>query len=187
MIDFPKACVTIHHDARRKSLSRFEISELCMCLLKKLFSTQWTTVVTDKESAIAKGSKQRDPLSSLLFNSVLQFAMEDDLRTYFSRLRSTPHLRTHAHHAPSRIPSCSMFNVPFVPFPSLHSSSSASPSRSIATIPMRTRSRCPTSTSAPATWSEPGRLTDSMPNTQKRPVRSCYRQEPKDLTAVLIF
>ena len=91
--------------------------------------------------------------------------MEDNLRTYFSRLRSTPHLRTHAHHAPSRIPSCSMFNVPYVPFPSLHSSSSASPSRSIATIPMRTRSRCPTSTSAPATWSEPGRLTDSYSRT----------------------
>ena len=74
-----------------------------MCLLKKQNSSQWTTVVTDKESdefPIAKGSKQRDPLSSLLFNSVLQFAMEDDLRTYFSRLPLThscaPRTLTHS-------------------------------------------------------------------------------------------
>ena len=41
--------------------------------------------MTDKESAvfsIKRGTKQGDPVSSLLFNTVLQFALEDDLKRW---------------------------------------------------------------------------------------------------------
>ena len=44
--------------------------------------------MTDEESdefPIARESKQGDPLSSLLFKSVLRFALEDDLRTWRER------------------------------------------------------------------------------------------------------
>ena len=42
-------------------------------------------MLTDEESdefGIARGAKQGDPLSSLLFNSVLQSAMEKDIETW---------------------------------------------------------------------------------------------------------
>ena len=81
-VNFVKAFDTIHHDAMWKFLSKFGISEPHICLVKKLYSNQRATVVTDKESdefPIARRSKQGDQLSSLLFNSVLQFALEDDL------------------------------------------------------------------------------------------------------------
>ena len=41
--------------------------------------------MTDKESAvfqIKRGTKQGDPVSCLLFNTVLQFALEDDLKRW---------------------------------------------------------------------------------------------------------
>ena len=47
----------------------------------KLYADQRATVLTDVESdefRIARGATQGDPLSSLLFNSVLQSAMEKE-------------------------------------------------------------------------------------------------------------
>ena len=61
------------------------ISEQYICLQKKLYSDQRATVLADVESdefKIARGTKQRDPLSSLLFNSVLHSAMEKDVETW---------------------------------------------------------------------------------------------------------
>ena len=54
----------------------------CINLLKRLYTDQKATVLTDKESdvfEIKRGTKQGEPLSSLLFNTVLQAALEDDL------------------------------------------------------------------------------------------------------------
>ena len=50
--------------------------------LKKLFRDQKATVLTDEESdmfEIKKGTKLGDPLSSLLFNTVLQKALGKDI------------------------------------------------------------------------------------------------------------
>ena len=54
-------------------------------LLQRLYSQQEGTVLTDKESdvfPIKRGTKQGDPLSSLLFNTVLQFFLENDLKRW---------------------------------------------------------------------------------------------------------
>ena len=55
-------------------------------LLQRLYSQQEGTVVlTDKESdafPIKRGTKQGDPLSSLLFNTVLQYSLENDLKRW---------------------------------------------------------------------------------------------------------
>ena len=56
-----------------------------MRLLQRLYSRQEGTVLTDKESdafPIKRGTKQGDPLSSLLFNTVLQFSLEGDLKRW---------------------------------------------------------------------------------------------------------
>ena len=50
-----------------------------VCLLKKIYKDQKASVQTEEESEIfdiQKGSKQGDPLSSLLFNTVLQYALK---------------------------------------------------------------------------------------------------------------
>ena len=54
-------------------------------LLQRLYSQQEGTVLTDKESdafPIKRGTKQGDPLSSLLFNTVLQYSLENDLKQW---------------------------------------------------------------------------------------------------------
>ena len=61
------------------------VSEQYICLLKKLYSDQRATVLTDVESdefSIAPGIKEGVPLSSLFFNSVLQSAVEKDIETW---------------------------------------------------------------------------------------------------------
>ena len=53
-----------------------------MRLLQRLYRHQEGTVLTDKNSdvfPIKRGTKQGDPLSSLLFNTVLQYSLENDL------------------------------------------------------------------------------------------------------------
>ena len=54
-------------------------------LMKQLHADQHATILTHVESDefdIARGTKQGDPLSSLLFKSVLQSAMEKDIGTW---------------------------------------------------------------------------------------------------------
>ena len=53
--------------------------------MKKLYADQRATVLTDVESdkfEIARGTKQGDPFSSLLFNSVLQSPMEKGIGSW---------------------------------------------------------------------------------------------------------
>ena len=68
-----------------RTLSVFEISKSDVNLLKELYSNQRARVWTDTENdeiKIGTGSKQGDPWSSLIFKSVLQLAMEDDMQTW---------------------------------------------------------------------------------------------------------
>ena len=62
-----------------------DLSEQYICLVKRLYADQSATALTDVESdefEIARGQKQGDFLSSFLFNSVLQSAMEKDTGTW---------------------------------------------------------------------------------------------------------
>ena len=68
-----------------KSLEHNGINRACVELLTRLCSQQEGTVFTDKESdvfPIKRGTKQGDPMSSLLFNTVLQFSLEEDLKKW---------------------------------------------------------------------------------------------------------
>ena len=73
--DFMKAFDSITHKSIWNALKSCGIEHDYISLLKKLYRDQRATVVTDDESnifEIKKGTKQGDPLSSLLFNTVLQ-------------------------------------------------------------------------------------------------------------------
>ena len=53
--------------------------------LEKIYKDQKASVQTDEESEkfdIQKGSKQGDPLSSLLFNTVLQYSLKDEIQRW---------------------------------------------------------------------------------------------------------
>ena len=84
-IDFQKPFDSIRHNAIWRSLRNHSISEHYICRLKKLYADQRATVWTDVESdefEMARGTKQGDSLSSILFNSRLQSAMEKDIGTW---------------------------------------------------------------------------------------------------------
>ena len=81
-IDFMKAFDSITHKLIWDALNSYGIEHDYIQFLKKLYRDQKATVLTDEESdmfEIKKGSKQGDPLSSLLFNTVLQKALEEDI------------------------------------------------------------------------------------------------------------
>ena len=67
------------------SLAHFGIGMPYIDLLKRSYAEQKGTVMTDKESDLIetkKGTKQGDPLSSLLLKTVLQYALEGDLKRW---------------------------------------------------------------------------------------------------------
>ena len=81
-IDFTKAFDRIKHSALWSSLQFYGVEPAYVRLLQRLYSQQEGTVLTDKESdafPIKRGTKQGCPLSSLLFNTVLQYSLESDL------------------------------------------------------------------------------------------------------------
>ena len=75
----------IKHSALWSSLQHYGVEPTYIRLLQRLYSHQEGTVLTDKESdvfQIKMGKKQGDQLSSLLFNTVSQFSLEDDLKRW---------------------------------------------------------------------------------------------------------
>ena len=84
-IDFTKAFDRIEHSALWSSLQFYGVKPAYVRLLQRLDSHQEGTVLTDEESdvfPIKRRTKQGDPLSSLLFNTVLQYSLENDLKLW---------------------------------------------------------------------------------------------------------
>ena len=84
-IDFTKAFDRIKHSALWNSLDYYGVEPAYVRLLQRLYSQQEGTVLTDRESdifPIKRGTKQGDSLYSLLFNTVLQFSLEGNLKQW---------------------------------------------------------------------------------------------------------
>ena len=74
-VDFKKAFDTINHDHLWQALRHQQVPPQYIRLLQSLYSQQTATVRTDKQSKqfnIQRGVKHGDPLSSLLFNALLE-------------------------------------------------------------------------------------------------------------------
>ena len=81
-VDFTKAFDSITHKSIWDVLEYSNIEHGYISPLKKIYRDQKASVQTDEESnifEIRKGTKQGDPLSSLLFNTVFQYSMKDDI------------------------------------------------------------------------------------------------------------
>ena len=79
-VDFMKAFDSISHNSIWEALLSCNVEHEYVSFLRKIYRDQKASVQTDEESEIfdiQKGSKQGYPMSSLLFNTVLQYALKN--------------------------------------------------------------------------------------------------------------
>ena len=84
-VDFTKAFDSITHRSFWKARKSCNVDHEYVSLLRKIYRDQKASVQTDEESNIfdiQKGSKQGDPMSSLLFNTVLQYSLNDEIQRW---------------------------------------------------------------------------------------------------------
>ena len=83
--DFTKAFDSISHKSIWEALKSCNVDHEYVSFLRKIYRDQKASVQTDEESNIfdiQKGSKQGDPMSSLLFNTVLQYSLKDEIQLW---------------------------------------------------------------------------------------------------------
>ena len=84
-VDFTKAFDSISHNSIWEAFKSCNVDHEYVSLLRKIYRDQKASVQTDEESEIfdiQKGSKQGDPMSSLLFNTVLQYSLKDEIQRW---------------------------------------------------------------------------------------------------------
>ena len=99
-VDFTKAFDSISHKAIWEALKSCNVDHECISLLRKKNRDQKASVQTDEESNIfdiQEGSKQGDPMSSLLFNTVLQYSLKDEIQRWHKKKGMGRHLSDHDH------------------------------------------------------------------------------------------
>ena len=90
-VDFTKAFDSISHKLIWEALKSCNVNHEYVSLLRKIYRDQKASVQTDEESNIfdiQKGSKQGDPMSSLLFNTVLQYSLKDEIQRWQKKKRN---------------------------------------------------------------------------------------------------
>ena len=84
-VDFTKAFDSISHNSIWEALKSCNVDHEYVSFLRKIYRDQKASVQTDEEREIfdiQKGSKQGDPMSSLLFNTVLQYSLKDEIQRW---------------------------------------------------------------------------------------------------------
>ena len=84
-VDFTKAFDSMTHESTWKALTSCNVDHEYVSLLRKIYRDQKASVQTDEESEIfdiRKRTKQGDPMSSLLFNTVLQYSLKDEIQRW---------------------------------------------------------------------------------------------------------
>ena len=90
-VDFTKAFDSISHKSIWEALKSCDVDREYVSLLRKIYRDQKASVQTDEESNIfdiQKGSKQGDPMSSLLFNTVLQYSLKEEIPSWQKKKRN---------------------------------------------------------------------------------------------------
>ena len=90
-VDFTKAFDSISHKSIWEALKSCKVDHGYISLLMKIYRDQKASIQTDEESNIfdiQKGSKQGDPMSSLLFNTVLQYSLKDEIQRWQKKKRN---------------------------------------------------------------------------------------------------
>ena len=99
-IDFTKAFDSISHKSIWWAFKSCGINHEHISLSEKIYKAQKASVQTDVESnmfEIKKGTKQGDPLSSLLFNTVLQNSLKEGIQRWQKRKGMGIYLSDHDH------------------------------------------------------------------------------------------
>ena len=84
-VDFTKAFDSISHNSIWEALKSCNVDHEYVSLLRRIYRDQKASVQTDEESNIfdiQKGSKQGDPMSSLLFNTVPQYSLKEEIQCW---------------------------------------------------------------------------------------------------------
>ena len=79
-VDYAKAFDTISHASIWESLKQQQVNAQCINILQRLYRGQSGTVCCDRPSRkfnIARGTKQGDPISPILFNACLETVMRN--------------------------------------------------------------------------------------------------------------
>ena len=97
-VDFTKAFDSISHNSFWEALKSCNVDHEYVNLLRKIYKDQKASVQTDEESKIfdiQKGSKQGDPMSSLLCNTVLQYSLKEEIQCWQKKKGTGIYLSNH--------------------------------------------------------------------------------------------
>ena len=99
-VDFMKAFDSISHKSIWDALKSCNIDHRYISLLKKIFKNQkgiCTHRRREQHFRHPEGTKQGDPLSSLLFNTVLQYSLKDEIQRWQRKKGMGIYLSDHDH------------------------------------------------------------------------------------------